>query len=894
MPSALETLVKILKLERDQGAKNTAVVGGLGDYARTWQQQAREQARRPHHQILIDEIVDSLGEYEKIETQDKRIEKINYLLDRIVNRQKAPPEYKNRLSEWESKMRSQPDSPPRRSPGPPRRHHVDRRTARQPRSGAQNRFHAYDSASYDEDFTGGPRQNRLDIPPMPSLDRPPRRNREEQSLAAQREILDELVAPTTEINGIGNKYAELLSQLNLHTVRDLLYSLPRDYVDYTRMVPIRDLQEGQTANVIATVTRASTVAGSSGNMDLLIQVSDETATMSLRFFSQPYLSVKLRKGIKLLLRGKVRYYRDMPQMANPEWEELDLENLRNVGIVPVYRMTKGLRPRMFRRTMKSLTSAWETKIPDPIPHSVLERNDLADLGWAISQAHFPDGDDHKCHAKRRLAFDHLLMLQLALLGKRRAWQSVPGPQLDVDAAFVNQFIQDVFPFDLTNDQRRAIEDIQHDVSSTLPMNRLVQGDVGSGKTAVALVALAIAFANGKQSALMAPTAVLAEQHYRAVSQTFARMSGEDKPNVKLLTSALSAAEREAAYRDITVGAVDIVVGTQALIQEGLEFDDLAVAVIDEQQRFGVVQRSHLRGKGGNPHLLVMSATPFPRTLALTVFADLDLTVISEKPAGRKDVKTWIIDPAARERLNGFVIEQLTQGRQAFFIHPLVEKSETVETPSAVEAYDQLCQVFYRFRVCLLHGRLSAAEKDELMADFAARKYDVMVTTSVAEVGVDVPNASVIVIDGANRFGLAQLHQFRGRVGRAEHQSYCFLIPDSSTEIDIDRIHAAQAGGLNASELTIAEQRLSAMEESNDGFVLADRDWQLRGTGELMGTRQSGRYEIDLLDPSQVDLARLAQQEALTLYEEDPELKQPEHQLLAEFVRKQYPGEADFS
>lgn len=894
MPSALETLIKILKLERDQGAKNSAVVGGLSAYATTWQEQAREQARRPRHQILIDEIIDVLAEYERIEAEDARMEKINYLLDRIVDRQKAPPKYQKRLSEWKSKMPSRADAPPRRGSSPPRRDHVDRRPRQQTNTGSRIRFHAYDSASYDEDFTGGPSQNRLDIPPAPRLDRPTRQARDQQAFGAQRALLDDLDSPTTEVKGIGKKYAELLQQLNVHTIRDLLLYLPRDYVDYTKLAVIRDLKPGSIANVIATVVRVNTVVSGGGREDLLVEVTDNTAAMSIRFFSQPYLAAKLQNGMKLLLRGNVRYFRDKAQMANPEWEELDMDNLRNVGIVPVYRMTKGLHPKMFRRTMKQLTGKWEAAFPDPVPLSVLERNDLADLGWAISQAHFPLGDDHKCHAKRRLAFDHLLMLQLALLGRRREWQSAPGPCLNVDDEFISQFKQEAFPFELTAGQERAINDIKADLASTLPMNRLMQGDVGSGKTAVALVALAISFANGKQSALMAPTGVLAEQHYRAVSETFARVNSESKPNIALLTSALSPAERETAYQDIANGAIDIVVGTHALIQAGVQFHDLAVAIIDEQQRFGVEQRSRLRGKGGNPHLLVMSATPFPRTLALTYYADLDLTVIDEKPAGRKSIKTWIIDPPARERLNGFVVEQLEQGRQAFFIHPLVEKSDTVDTASAVDAFERLSQVFYRFRVCLLHGRMNAAKKDELMSDFAANKYDVMVTTSVAEVGVDVPNANVIVIDGANRFGLSQLHQFRGRVGRGEQQSYCFLIPDSSSEISIDRIRAAQSGRGSGSELTIAEQRLAAMEETNDGFALADRDWQLRGTGELTGTRQSGRYEIDMLDPSFADLVQLAQQEALTLYEEDPELKQPEHQLLAEFVKRHYPKAGDIS
>ena len=853
MPSALETMVKILKLEREQGAKNTAVVGGLGAFASTWQPQAREQARRPVHQVLIDEIVDVLTEYEKIETENDRIDKLNYLLDRVTDRRKAAPTYNERLAEWEAKMESHPDASPRRNPNPPRRDHVDRRQGRPARGGARSRFHSFDSASYDEDFTGGPSNSSPDIPPATRLDRPPRQPRPEQSLESQLAILGDLEAPTTDIKGIGNKYAELLQQLNLRTIRDLLFHFPRDYVDYTKLISIRELQAGETANVIATVRRVGTVAGRSGGKDLVVEVSDDTALMSIRFFSQPFLSAKLRPGMQLLVRGKVRYFRDMAQMASPEWEELDLENLRDIRIVPVYRMTKGLRPRLFRRTMVELTNKWEEQIPDPLPVSVLERNDLSDLGWAIKQAHFPDGDDHKCHAKRRLSFDHLLMLQLALLGKRRHWQSAPGPQLEVNQAFISQFIQDVFPFELTTGQRSAIKDITEDLSQTIPMNRLLQGDVGSGKTAVALVALAIAYGNRKQSALMAPTGILAEQHYRVVCETFARMSNEEKPVVALLTSTLSASERASIYQAIADGSIDIVVGTHALIQEGVQFDQLAVAVIDEQQRFGVEQRSHLRGKGGNPHLLVMSATPFPRSLALTFFADLDLTTINEKPAGRKEVKTWIIEPAARERLNGFVVEQLEQGRQAFFVHPLIEKSESIETASAIDAYEQLSQVFFRFRVCLLHGKMSAAEKDELMSDFAANKYDVMVTTSVAEVGVDVPNASVIVIDGANRFGLAQLHQFRGRVGRGEHQSYCFLIPDSSTDIDIDRIHAVQGGQLNADDLSIAEQRLSAMEETNDGFALAERDWQLRGTGELLGTRQSGHFELDVLDPANADL-----------------------------------------
>lgn len=894
MPSALETLIKILKLERSQGARDSAVVGGLSAFAASWQQEAREQARRPQHQILIDEVVDTLAEYAKIDATEARIDTINYLLDRVVDRQKAPPEYQKRLAEWQGKMRSRPNAPQRQSPTRSGREHVNWKPNRPTRGGGRNRFPGEDSASFDEDFSSGLGDHSLDIPPLPSLDSPPRQKRASLSLDEALTILAELDQATSAVKGIGRKYAELLAQMKLRSVRDLLYNLPRDYVDYTRLLPIRDLKPGETANVIATVRSVRAITARGGRADLVVDVTDDSAALSIRFFSQPYLSAKLRPGMKLLLRGRVGYFRDRPQMASPEWEELDLENLRKVGIVPVYGMTKGLRPRLFRRTMQALTGEWEQRIPDPVPASVLERNDLADLGWALRQAHFPAGDDHKHHAKRRLAFDDLLMLQLALMGKRRAWQALPGPELDLDDSAIDRFIQAAFDFEFTAGQRGAVQAIATDLTSALPMNRLLQGDVGSGKTAVALVALFAAFANGKQAALMAPTGILAEQNFRAVSKAFGRIGDETKPSIAFVTSALSASERETVYRQIAEGSIDIVVGTQALIQAGLQFNDLAVAVIDEQQRFGVEQRAQLRGKGGNPNLLVMSATPFPRSLALSYFADLDLSIIDEKPAGRKPVKTWIIDPAARERLNGFVVEELEQGRQAFFIHPLIEKSAAYETASAVEAYEKLSQVFYRFRVCLLHGRMSAAEKDELMADFAAGKYDVMVTTSVAEVGVDVPNASVIVIDGANRFGLAQLHQFRGRVGRGDQQAYCFLLPDSATEIDIDKVRAMQSGQISDSELSIAEKRLAALERSDDGFVIAERDWQLRGTGELLGKRQSGLPDINLLDPAFADLVEIAQQEARALHEEDPSLEQPPHQLLAHFVARRYPDAADIS
>ena len=459
---------------------------------------------------------------------------------------------------------------------------------------------------------------------------------------------------------------------------------------------------------------------------------------------------------------------------------------------------------------------------------------------------------------------------------------------------MDAFLDAAFPYELTGDQRRSVAEIRADMTKPLPMNRLLQGDVGSGKTAVAIAALAMTLSNGMQAAIMAPTGILVEQHYRSVSETFAALDSEEKPRIALLTGALTPAQREDIYTGLATGDIDIVIGTHALIQPGLEFHNLALAIIDEQHRFGVDQRARLRGKGYNPHVLVMSATPFPRSLALTLYADLDLSIISEMPPGRLQVQTEIIEPVARERLHGFVTSQLERGRQAFFVHPLVEESETVETASATEAYERLSQVFFRHRVCLLHGRMSASEKDDIMAAFAAQEYDVMVTTTVAEVGVDVPNASVIVIDGANRFGLAQLHQFRGRVGRGAHQSYCFLLPDESADFSIERIQQAQAGAIRLDELSNAERRLAALADTNDGFELAQLDMELRGSGSLPGKYQSGINIFQQAERLSPDLIELAQREAQTLFEEDPQLELPEHQQLAALIEARWQIRGDIS
>ncbi|GIL12096.1 MAG: ATP-dependent DNA helicase RecG [Chloroflexota bacterium] len=891
MPSALETLVKILKLEREQGCKDSAVIGGLAAFSEKWALDAHAQARKPEHHLLVDELLSILRRYEAMENKIERHKTITYMLDRIVGRVPPPPEY--RLPETPAAAPPEmlppaPAAPPERGERarPPHRD-KPKKDRQRPPPRAEKPAPADEEAddlsqdkiadepqeagydSYDAPAPKAPRGERVrhpvesELPQPPRLARPPRRPRPALDPEQAVDILRGLQQPVTVVKGVGPGMAKLLENLGVFTVNDLLLLLPRRYDDYTRLSMIARLEAGKMATVIGSVVHAEVRAGKGGRRDFFIVLDDGSARMRVMFFGQHFLSRQIRAGQQIVLSGETSIFGHQVQMTNPEWEHLDAENLHTSRIVPVYPLTEGLSARALRKLMRKTVQYWAERLPDYVPEATLERADLADLGWTIQNLHFPEGPDHLNHARSRFIFDELLLQQLAVLRNRRDWQSVPGQPLMVADEYLQHFIETVFPYPLTDAQQRAIADIRRDVAQTVPMNRLLQGDVGSGKTAVATVALALALANGKQAALMVPTSILAEQHYRSIGEMLERMPGERRPVVALLTSVLTTTERESIYRGIRDGSIDVVIGTHALIQEGVQFNDLALAIVDEQHRFGVEQRGALRGKGTNPHLLVMTATPIPRTLALTVYADLDLTVIDEMPPGRIPIRTRIVEPVQRERMYQFVEAELDKGRQAFIVHPLVEASEKIEAPAAVEAYERLKRVFFRHKVGLLHGRMKPAEKDQVMADFAAGKFDVLVTTSVAEVGVNVPNASVMVIEGANRFGLAQLHQFRGRVGRGEHPSYCLLLSDTASEE--------------------ARERLQALENTTDGFKLAEIDWKLRGAGDLVGTRQSGGSKLQLTELMSPHLVDLAQREARTIYEEDPDLSQPQHRLLAQRV-----------
>ena len=846
MPSALETLVKILKLERQQGCENRAVIGGFSAYSVNWKLQAQAQARRPEHHVLAEELTDLLKDYEHVESQLDRMKQIEYMLDRIVGREPMPDKYQAFLEGLPEATKDEK---------------VDKRNAPPEVAVSQNKPEPIETYGYDN-YRPVDKQE-LDIQEMPRLARPPRRKRDSLSIEAARKRLAELEQSTTTISGIGQSKADDLSKMDIDTVDDMLRYLPRRYDDYTQLSYISQLSPDEVVTVIGTVSHTEVRTGRNNRKDFHMVIDDGSGQMNAMFFGQHFLIRSIRKGQQLVLSGKVTIWGNRLQMSSPEWEALDSENLHTIGIVPVYRLTEGIKARAFRRLMKKTVEQFANRVPDHIPESVLDRAELADIGWTIENLHFPEGFDHLQHARRRYIFDQLITLQLGILRNRRDWQAVPAEALHVDDGWMEEFAASVFPYELTGAQKRALQDIRTDIAKDVPMNRLLQGDVGSGKTAVAIASIGMALHNGKQAALMAPTSILAEQHYRGISKSLENMPGDSRPVVALLTSALTQSERNSVYRGLDDGSIDLVIGTHAIIQDGVQFNDLGVAIIDEQHRFGVEQRAALRGKGSNPHLLVMTATPIPRTLALTMYADLDLSIIDEKPPGRQPIETRMLEPVARERAIRFIEKHIELGRQAFIIHPLVEASDKIEARSAVESFEELSQVFYKYRVCLLHGRMSAAEKDEIMGAFANHEYDVMVTTSVAEVGVDIPNANIIMIEGANRFGLSQLHQFRGRVGRGEHQSFCLLIPDGLTEE--------------------SEKRLKIMEKTDDGFVLAEHDWKMRGAGDLLGTRQSGTHVLQLAEEMTPELVSLAQQEALTIYAEDPYLEQDEHLLLAEKV-----------
>jgi ATP-dependent DNA helicase RecG len=698
-----------------------------------------------------------------------------------------------------------------------------------------------------------------------------------------------LEAPVTVVKGISTALAAKFGKMGVRTVRDLLYFFPHRHLDYSQVKFISQLAAGEEQTIIANVWQANeTRPGGRRSTEAI--VGDETGNIRVVWFNQPYLAKTLMTNARIMLSGRVSLFRGRHVFLSPEWEFMEGQDLVHTArLVPVYPLTQGLRPRQVRKLMKEAVDRFAGQFPEFLPPELRRRLDLLELPEAISQAHYPEDAATKDKARVRLAFDELFLLQLGVMSKKREWQeSRPGSSFDTEQAVVERFLQSL-PFALTAAQEKVITEIMEDLRKPQPMSRLLQGEVGSGKTVVATAALLVAAANGFQGAFMAPTEILAEQHFATICGLLAKLGKEDgegylksysgifPPSLKvaLLIGDIRQSGKKGIQRQVQAGDIDIVIGTHALVQKGLEFSKLGLAVVDEQHRFGVEQRSALREKGFSPHMLVMTATPIPRTLALTLYGDLDLSVIDELPPGRQTVKTKWLRPEQRDSAYAFVRKQVKEGRQAFILCPLIEESEAIAAQAAVVEYERLSrEVFPDLKLGLLHGRLSSKDKDAVMASFRAGGLDILVSTPVIEVGIDIPNATVMLIESADRFGLSQLHQFRGRVGRGKEQSYCMLLAENPSEV--------------------ARQRLDIIENTQDGFRLAEEDLKLRGPGEFFGTRQSGLPDLRMARISDVALLELARSEAVELFRVDPRLKRVENQRLSEEMARVWGGAAEWS
>ncbi len=675
--------------------------------------------------------------------------------------------------------------------------------------------------------------------------------------------------PVTVLPGVGSQRARQLEALGVTTVRDLLYLVPRRYLDYTQVVPIgrlgRLVRPGEevTCSVIGEVVQIETRETSGGRRYVSVQLRDETGTIPVIWFN-PYIARQLEVGQRIAVSGRLEGNGPYVRFRNPEWEPAEAELLQTGRIVPVYPLTQGLYQRQLRQLTRAALDLALPRLEDPLPPALRERNQLPPLAWALEQLHYPETLAAAERARRRLAFDEFLVLQLGLVQRRLAWHAQAGIAIPIDRDFLETFLASL-PFQLTGAQRRALEEILADLAEPHPMSRLLQGDVGSGKTVVAAAAALLVHRAGYQAAILAPTEILAEQHYRTLTRLYAALPDGERPFVALLTGSTPERDRGSILAGLVSGAISIVVGTHALLEERVRFRRLALAVIDEQHRFGVLQRHTLRSKGENPHVLVMTATPIPRSLALVLHGDLDLSIIDELPPGRQPVKTYVVPGRKRTQAYEFVRREIEKGHQAFIICPLVEESEAIEARAATAEYERLQrEVFPDLRLGLLHGRMSPREKEDVMTRFRDGELHILVSTAVVEVGIDIPNATVILIEGAERFGLAQLHQFRGRVGRGSAPSYCLLVSDASTET--------------------ARQRLEAVASTTDGFRLAEIDLELRGPGEFLGTRQSGLPNLRFASLADLSTLQAARRTAEDLLRQDPSLSAPEHAPLAELVR----------
>ncbi|MCQ2546527.1 MAG: ATP-dependent DNA helicase RecG [Clostridia bacterium] len=661
----------------------------------------------------------------------------------------------------------------------------------------------------------------------------------------------------TTLKGIGPKKAEAFARLGIETLEDLVYTFPRLYEDRRNVVPIAELREGENAVFTGTVDVIKPGGYSRrGGRVLKMLISDDTGSVEVVFFNAYYLSKTIHMGDRLTFFGKPQDNRGRLQVAHPEFSrESDVQT----GILSIYPLTKGISQREMRKLQQTIRPLY-AEAESILSSETEKRNNLCDIGYAIENVHFPADGTKLREAKYRLVFDEFMVLQTGLqTAKADGGSFAEGARFDNPGA--EQEYIDSLPYSLTGAQERCVREIAADLESGRRMNRLVQGDVGSGKTAVAEIAMFKAAKCGYQSVMMAPTEILAHQHFEGFKAGLAKHG----ISVGFLSGSMKAAEKRDVLSSLADGSIHVLVGTHAVIQPEVEFSRLGLVITDEQHRFGVNQRILLKEKGENPNILVMTATPIPRTLAVVIYGDMDVSVIDEMPPGRLPVYTRCADDGRdRMKVYDFAERQIWQGKQVYVVTPLIDESEAMDARSAQEVYEELSKRFDR--VALIHGAMKQNEKDEIMAQFSEGLIDILVATVVIEVGINVPNATVMIIENAERFGLAQLHQLRGRVGRGSSQSYCFLVQGSDSEL--------------------AKKRGEIMEKSNDGFYIAEEDMKIRGPGEIFGTRQHGLPDMKLADMVRhIDVLNTARDEAKAVLADDPGLVRPENIKLKNRVKK---------